>query len=318
MKTKSDMIIKLTLPTPFPVGDVNVYLVKGDRLTLIDAGPKTPEALAALKTQMEQAGYRVEDIEQVILTHHHPDHVGLLDYLPQSADVIGHPYNAPWIMQDESFMTAQKEFFMKLFTEFGIDERLLPGLAKFDASMKYACKRNLTSCLREGDAVPGMEGWHVIETPGHAQTHIALYRAEDGLMAGGDHLLQHISANPLLEPPMDGGERPRPQVQFNESFHSLLKIPISSVLSGHGETVLKPHDLIRYRLKKQEERAFEVRGYIKEKPMTAFEACQRLFPHLYKRQMMLTMSETVGQLDYLEALGEIKGHMEGAKKIYSC
>lgn len=317
MKTKSDMIIKLTLPTPFPVGDVNVYLVKGDRLTLIDAGPKTAEALAALKFQMEQAGYRIEDIEQVILTHHHPDHVGLLDYLPQSIDVIGHPYNAPWIMQDELFMNAQKEFFLKLFVEFGIDERLLPSLAKFDSSMKYACKRNLTAVISEGDSAPGMNGWHVIETPGHAQTHIALYRAEDGLMFGGDHLLQHISANPLLEPPMNGGERPRPQVQFNESFESLLKIPISRVFSGHGETVEKPHELIRYRLKKQEERAFEVRSFVKEKPMTAFEACQKLFPHLYKRQMMLTISETVGQLDYLEAAGEIKGHMAGAQKIYT-
>lgn len=317
MKTKSDMIIKLTLPTPFPVGDVNVYLVKGDRLTLIDAGPKTAEALAALKSQMEQAGYRIEDIEQVILTHHHPDHVGLLDYLPQSIDVIGHPFNAPWIMQDELFMKAQKEFFLKLFVEFGIDERMLPYLAQFDSSMKYACKRNLTAGISEGDSVPGMDGWHVIETPGHAQTHIALYRAEDGLMFGGDHLLQHISANPLLEPPMNGGERPKPQVQFNESFESLLKIPISRVFSGHGETVEMPHELIRYRLKKQEERALEVRAFIKEKPMTAFEACQMLFPHLYKRQMMLTISETVGQLDYLEAAGEIKGHMAGAQKIYT-
>lgn len=74
---------------------------------------------------------------------------------------------------------------------------------------------------------------------------------------------------------------------------------ISRILSGHGEDVLHVKQLIETRLQKQETRAFKVLELLKEKPMTAFEVCVKLFPVLYKEQLPLTISETVGQLDFL-------------------
>lgn len=59
-------------------------------------------------------------------------------------------------------------------------------------------------------------------------------------------------------------------------------------------------------MKKQAERAELVKGFLQEKPLTAFEVCKALFPTIYYKQLMLTMSETVGQLDYLEDKGQIK------------
>ena len=67
----------LVLPTPFPVGPVNCWLLRGDPLTLVDAGPNTPEALAALEAGLAGHGLRIEDVELLILTHQHSDHVGL-------------------------------------------------------------------------------------------------------------------------------------------------------------------------------------------------------------------------------------------------
>lgn len=75
-----DGIAKLVIPTPFPVGDVNVYAVKGEKLTLVDAGPKTDEAWEALKSQLKELNLTPGDFEQVVLTHHHPDHAGSLDF----------------------------------------------------------------------------------------------------------------------------------------------------------------------------------------------------------------------------------------------
>ena len=62
-------IIPLSIPTPFYVGDVNVYLIKEDPLTLIDVGPKTQEAAEALRRKLAAHGVKFEDIRRIVLTH---------------------------------------------------------------------------------------------------------------------------------------------------------------------------------------------------------------------------------------------------------
>ncbi|MEW9031663.1 MAG: MBL fold metallo-hydrolase, partial [Planifilum fimeticola] len=59
-------IHRITLPTPFPIGPVNVYLVESESLTLVDVGPKTDEAWESLKNQLRDRGYSPSDIEQVV------------------------------------------------------------------------------------------------------------------------------------------------------------------------------------------------------------------------------------------------------------
>ena len=114
-------IAKIILPTPFAVGDVNVYLVKGEALSLIDAGVKTKEAWDSFTKQLAQLGYAPNDIDQVILTHHHPDHVGLLEWLPDHVKVLGHPYCEPFLKMDTDFFIAHDQFYYGLFQEFGIE-----------------------------------------------------------------------------------------------------------------------------------------------------------------------------------------------------
>ena len=70
-------IIPISLPTPFYVGDVNVYLIREDPVTLIDVGPKTPEAAAALARGLADHGLRFNDVRRIVLTHAHEDHCGL-------------------------------------------------------------------------------------------------------------------------------------------------------------------------------------------------------------------------------------------------
>jgi glyoxylase-like metal-dependent hydrolase (beta-lactamase superfamily II) len=305
-------LAKIILPTPFPVGDVNVYVIKGDLLTLVDVGPKTEEAWMALNRQLKELHLSTNDIEQVILTHHHPDHSGLLDYLPKSIPVYGHPLNDPWLSHQESFFTEHEAFFVRLFHEFGIPEQFLPYIGKLRKTFKYFSNRSLDGFLTEGDRPKGLDEWQVIETPGHAQSHIGLYREKDGSYIGGDQLLAHISPNPLLEPPLQGEtERIKPQLQLNESLKKLAQIPISCVYAGHGEDITEVQELIDKRLNRQHERAMQVKSWLLLEELTGFEICLRLFPTLFQREPLLTLSETVAQLDYLLSLKEINSIEDG-------
>ncbi|MCQ6273786.1 MBL fold metallo-hydrolase [Bacillus sp. V3B] len=311
-------IAKLILPTPFPVGNVNVYLIKGDCLTLVDTGPNTDESWEALNSQLKELKLEPRDIEQVILTHHHPDHSGLLDRFSSTLEVYGHPNNERWIDLTEGFLQEYREFSQKMYLECGVPSEFFPLIEQIKQSIKFSCHRSLTGPLLEGDRPLGLTDWKVVETFGHAQSHIGLYREKDGVFISGDHLLAHISPNPILEPPLPGKtEREKSQLQYNHSLKKMLEYPISIVYNGHGEEVYDVQALVKKRLNRQHDRAMQIKQWLTEDSYTAFEICRRLFPKVYKRELALTISETIAQLDYLESLGEINSSKDGQDYQYS-
>src|SRR5712691_1621382 len=88
-------IVPISLPTPFYIGPVNVYLIAEDPITLIDTGPKTKEATEALREALRKARVRVSDIRRIVLTHAHEDHCGLARALrdeAKDAEVLVHAW----------------------------------------------------------------------------------------------------------------------------------------------------------------------------------------------------------------------------------
>ena len=309
------MIQQLIIPTPYAVGDVNAFLVKGDTLTLFDAGPRTEEAYQALKTGLASVGYTMEDVEQVILTHHHPDHSGWADGFP-NATLYGHEYNNLWLTRDPAFITFHDQFYLDRFKEQGVPEQGLRIVGNMKKAANLMAERPLDYVLKEGDEVPGHPGWSVLETLGHAQSHLSFWNATQQEMIGGDLLLAKVSSNPLVEPPLNP-ESPRPKtlLQYNESLKRLLTLPIQTVYSGHGEPVKGIHSLIEARLQKQHERAMKVFTMLEEGPKSVFELTTQLFPTAYKRELGLTLSETLGQMDYLMVLEKVTRTID-AQGIY--
>lgn len=306
MLSKTQSLVKISIPTPFPVGPINVFLLKGDSLALIDTGPKTKEALQALKRGLQQFGYTLRDIEMVILTHHHSDHAGLLDQF-EHAKIYGHWRNEPWITHDEKFYTKQFHFVKNLFKQEGVEGDILNlALQEAGAPDEYLCKSKLDEFLMEGDKIPGFKEWKVIETPGHAQSHISFINEEGRSIIAGDNLIQHLFPTPLLEPPYhEGEERPKTLIQLRETLEKHLELNLKIAYSGHGDDIFNVRAVIEKLLNKHEERAFKVLNLLKEGNMTAFEISKRLFPNAYNRSTYLTMSETIGILDLLIYRSEI-------------
>src|SRR5258707_11604820 len=86
-------IIPISLPTPFYIGPVNVYLIAEDPITIIDTGPKTKEAVEALRAGLRQAGLAVSHLRRILLTPAHENHCGMARALrdeAKDAEELGH------------------------------------------------------------------------------------------------------------------------------------------------------------------------------------------------------------------------------------
>lgn len=301
-------IHKIVIPTPYAVGDVNAFLVKGDALTLFDAGPKTEEAYEAIKWGLREAGYSLKDVEQVILTHHHPDHAGWVDAF-SDAQILAHPYVDYWMRKTPEFLAYYDRFYTKHLLEQGVPEKYIPRMLKAKGEIELFGSIPLTGFLHEGDEVPGHPGLSVYEMPGHAQSHLIFVDEKTRACIGGDLLLERTSSNPLVEPPMDlSMDRPKSLLQYNASLKKLASMQLDKIYTGHGGEVTNIAELVEGRLQRQNQRAQKVYDILAT-PQTNFEVTTQLFERIYQQQLGLTLSETLGQMDYLLDEGQIEIEM---------
>ncbi len=293
------MIQKITTPVPYPEGTVNSYLLKDDALSIIDVGTKTSVALEAMEAGIKNAGYQMTDIEQVILTHHHPDHIGLIDAFP-NAKVLGHVYIDAWLRRDPVFLNSHYDFYLDRMKEEGVPEKYFGWVKKMTRSIEMLGERTLTDLIHEGDEIPGHPGLVAIETLGHAQSHFAFWNEKKRCIFGGDLLLDRIASNPLIEPPLNPkSKRAKSLLQYNNSLKKLLTLPIDVLYSGHGGDIHNVSELVNARLEKQHLRAMKVLSLLEGKPQNTFELTKIIFPTHYESQLGLTLSQTIGQIDYL-------------------
>ncbi|WP_332691527.1 MBL fold metallo-hydrolase [Halalkalibacter lacteus] len=307
----AESIHQLTIPTPFHVGPVHVYLICGDTITLVDTGPLTKEGKEVLISELKNFGYSIKDIEQVILTHHHPDHVGLAGLFGH-ATIIGHRYLRPWLTKDRAFLNGCIEFFQKFYNEHGVPMEVVEKVRRTSqAYISFIEQADLNVIVKHGDKVPGLSGWKVIEVPGHAQNHIMIIREHDHTAIGADVLLASISSNALLEAPMKGEERPKTLLQYRHSLQVVKELNIKKLYPGHGEIIYEVNELINQRLQGHLERARAIKTIITGDRMSANDISYELFMKKHTIQPDLTFSETFGHIDMLVERGEIQMKKEG-------
>lgn len=303
-------VYRIEVPTPFHVGSVNLYVLKGEVTTLIDVGPLTEEAWQTLNEGLAFIGIGLEQISQIVLTHHHVDHVGQLERVRRDsgARTLAHPQAAPYIQMDEDFMVYHDQFFKELYQKSGVPEEKLIIIEKFQKLMKtFSAPSQIDELLKHEQALPLFPEWQVLYTPGHSQSHLSLYRAKDRILIGGDHIIKHISSNAFIEPPRDRTHnRPLTLVQYRTALQMCADMEIDQVFSGHGERVTHHRELILLRLQKNWDRTNTLRRLLATGEKTAYELTALLFPTLYEKELPLTISETLGHIDLLMILHQVE------------
>ena len=142
----------LPIPTPFAVGRVNCYLIEDEPLTLLDTGPNSGKALDELERALDAHGRRVEDLELIVLSHQHMDHLGLAGILARrsGAEVAGLDLLAPWAAGYGKNMAADDDFSEQLMARHGIPEDVRFALRAVAATSAPGARRSRSrgSCAR--------------------------------------------------------------------------------------------------------------------------------------------------------------------------
>jgi len=301
---------QITLPTPFPVGPVHAYLMQGDPLTLIDTGPQTLAALAALQAGLAEHGVLLGDIQRVIITHAHADHYGLAGTIvaASGAEVWAHPLAQPLIEGWNSYLAPREQFWLDLLLAAGVPATLAEKTAHLYRGMQqFITHAPVARVLNEGDTVEvAGAACQVLHCPGHADNLICLYQPAERLLLGNDHLLAHISSNAIVGPPPLGEtERRRPLVDYWTSLCRVYELPVALVLPGHGDAVADVRSLINSRFRFYEQRLARLLDELRRKPRTVWQLADALFRKLDAVDTFLAASEVLGHLDVLEQKGQV-------------
>ncbi len=164
---------RIEIPTPFPVGPVNAYLLAGDPLTLVDAGPKTAEAQRALDAGVAAAGVRLQHIRRLLLTHGHTDHAGNAAWVVQrsGAEVYLHEGDRAKVSGQRWVLEHLKTF----FSQAGVAEASQELLAERVRSFRqYFDPVPKVLALKDGEYLPlAGERLRALHTPGHSNGHMS-------------------------------------------------------------------------------------------------------------------------------------------------
>lgn len=304
-------IHRIAVPTPFAVGRINTYLVEDDPLTLVDAGPNSGTALTELEAGLAARGHRVEDLGRIVVTHQHIDHIGLVQILADrsGAEVCSLDRLAPWLSRYADGMEDDDRFAEAVMLRHGIPPEVALALRAVTAQFRaWGAAATVTHPLPDGGRLHfAGRTLEVLHRPGHSPSDTVFLDAERRLLLGGDHLIGHISSNPLVSRPLEGGdpdERPRALVSYLDSLRATRVLDLDLVLPGHGDPVTDHRALIDERLRLHERRVRKIAGFLAGGPVTAHEIAQRMWGNVAVTQAYLTLSEVLGHIDLLLERGE--------------
>ena len=305
------------LPLPWPgVPHCNAWaLAAGDGIVLVDTGMHEPGSMAHLERALDQSGLRIEDVRLIVCTHAHVDHCGQAGAIRERTGAelwlhpaYGHLSTTPG--DAEQALTRRLE----VARQSGVPEAPL---------LRWAEQRRASGTGISGSIVPDRElvpgvvvdtdlgPWSVIETPGHAPSHVCLHQPERRLLISGDHLLGRVSLY------FDFGHTPDPVGEFLHSLDVAERLDARLCLAGHGRPFTDVAAHIAANRTLVAERLEAVRTTLAAGPLTAFELAARVYGEAFsERSATWLLTKTLSWLTHLERAGEV-ARAAGEPEVWS-
>jgi glyoxylase-like metal-dependent hydrolase (beta-lactamase superfamily II) len=303
---------KITVPIPFPLRFVNIHALVGkDGWAIVDTGMGNPDARVAFAAGLQRAGLDIHDLRAIVLTHHHPDHVGLSGELFEQsrAPVYMHPIDAEAIQILWNNSLPQRfgrvsQFFL---------QHGLPPTQLWYTHVEPQQARTIINVPPPAAVTPVEDGemlelvgevYRVIWVPGHSDGQIVLFRERDGLFLAADHVLPRITPNVGLYSEKD---RPNPLGDYLESLAKVAALPASLVLPGHGEPFTDLAGRTAEITQHHHEREEQLLAMLRERPQHAYELAVQLFQDRLKSDEARRMgvAEVIAHLEHMRLAGRL-------------
>lgn len=311
-------LYRLTVPTPFPVGPVNLYLITEPAPVLIDTGPGMEESLQLLEKLLKEAGTEISRLRQILLTHAHQDHCGLAVQIAEhsGARIYAHPRERYHLSYDPKL----REFYRAQMEQAGVPAEIQRQIAEHFGSVQSLSEpitdfRSLQD-LREVRCGPA--AFRPIFTPGHTPGSMSLWEPERRILLSADTVIRHITPNPILD--LDESS---PNMRFRslgamlDTLDRIRALNPAVIHTGHGEPVVdfaEHHDRL---LEHHERRRGNIRNCLESGPHTVYEMAFCLFPDAGRYNSFLAISEIYAHLDLMEEAAEVRREMRDRVAVYS-
>jgi glyoxylase-like metal-dependent hydrolase (beta-lactamase superfamily II) len=286
------------LPLPFDLGSLNVYLLRrGERFVLIDAGMDTPECFSALDAARCDLAVEWRGMEELVVSHYHPDHVGLAPRLLRLSGarlrISPIESEALHLMSDR---VAAEQWERGILNSAGVPH---PMIEEIELSMRpfrssfHLLAPDLPAAA--GDCIATDAGdFEIVTTPGHSRGHLCLYNRRHRLLFSGDHMLEKVSPHIGWHPGIDAlGE-------YLASLRAVAELDIDMVLPSHGQPFRDHRAWIARAIDNHERRCDQLEAALAQGPATPFELARVLWPRtLPPFHLRFAVFETLAHLEHV-------------------
>lgn len=317
-------VIPIPMPDFSDLITANVFAVGKGPLTLIDTGPKIQGSFGFIQQHLKLGGFSIEDVERIIITHGHADHFGLAVNIREAA---GHPVEC-FIHPEDKWRVLSENFIHDLWSKemddfsamVGLPEEEIEKIKKRFSTFKELCDPlDEVSIMEDGDEFIGNDfQLKVIHTPGHSSGSCCLYECRQKVLFSGDHIIKHITPNPLVEIKRD---RLRDQnyqslTAYMSSLNKITDLNTRFVFPAHGEHIEDLPAIIASYTAHHQQRLEQVWNALKKKTQPLYYLIDDVFTYVPENDTFLALSEIVVHLEILVNEGRAELTDPGPPALY--